>query len=136
MEKIFVDTNILLDLLEKRENFYAEAQELFTLADKKKVNLFVSALTIANVHYLLFKHLKMEARKAISKFKVLVEVLPVDDKILELSLASDFTDFEDAIQYYTAIENGMDVIVSRNKKDFKNIDLPVLTAKEYLRRQK
>lgn len=134
MEKVFVDTNIVLDLLEKRVNFYQEAQELFTLADQKKVKLFISALTIANVHYLLFKHLKMEARKAISKFKVLVEVLPIDDKILELSLASDFTDFEDAIQYYTAIEHGMEVIISRNKKDFKNIKLPVLTANEYLKR--
>lgn len=134
MDNIFVDANIVLDLLEKRKGFYIEAQELFTLADKKEVRLFVSALTIANIHYLLFKHLRMEARKVISKFKVLVEVLPVDDKILELSLASDFSDFEDAIQYYTAIENGMQVIISRNKKDFKNIDLPVLTAKEFLKR--
>ena len=134
MEKIFVDTNIVLDLLEKREGFFEEAQELFTLADQKKVELFVSALTIANVHYLLFKNLRMEARKAISKFKVLVEVLPIDDKILELSLASDFSDFEDAIQYYSAIENGMDVIITRNKKDFKNINLPVLTATEFLKR--
>ena len=134
MEKIFVDTNIVLDLLEKREGFFEEAQELFTLADQKKVKLFVSALTIANVHYLLFKNLRMEARKAISKFKVLLEVLPIDDKILELSLVSDFSDFEDAIQYYSAIENGMDVIITRNKKDFKNIKLPVLTAKEFLKR--
>ncbi|MDY3318275.1 PIN domain-containing protein [Riemerella anatipestifer] len=134
MERVFVDTNIVLDLLEKRENFYQEAQELFTMGDQNKVKLFISALTIANVHYLLFKHLKMEARKAISKFKVLVEVLPIDDKIVELSLASDFADFEDAIQYYTAIEHGMEVIISRNKKDFKNISLPVLTANEYLKR--
>ncbi|MDO5616721.1 MAG: PIN domain-containing protein [Cruoricaptor ignavus] len=134
MEKVFVDTNIVLDLLEKREKFYEEAQQLFTLADGKKVKLYVSALTIANIHYLLFKHLKMEARKVISKFKVLVEVLAFDDKILELSLASDFTDFEDAIQYYTAIEYDMRVIISRNKKDFKNAKLPVLTANEFLKR--
>jgi predicted nucleic acid-binding protein len=51
-----------------------------------------------------------------------------------LSLASDFADFEDALQYYTAIESGMDIILTRNKKDFKNIDLPLLTAKEYLKR--
>lgn len=134
MERIFIDTNIVLDLLEKREEFYEGAQELFTLGDQSEVKLFVSALTIANVHYLLFKHLRMEARKAISKFKVLVEVLPIDDKVLELSLASDFSDFEDAIQYYTAIEHGMEIIISRNKKDFKNIKLPVLTAKEFLKR--
>ena len=134
MEQNFVDTNIVLDLLEKREDFFEEAQELFTLADQKKVKLFVSALTIVNVHYLLLKHLRNEARKAISKFKVLVEILSIDDKILELSLASDFSDFEDAIQYYSAIEYGMDAIITRNKKDFKNINLPVLTAKEFLNR--
>lgn len=134
MEKIFVDANIVLDLLQKREGFYEEAQELFTLADNKNVKLYVSALTLANVHYLLYKHLRMGARKAIAKFKVLVDVLAVDDKIMDLSLASDLTDFEDAIQYYTAIENRMDIIITRNKKDFKNSDLPILTAKEFLTR--
>lgn len=134
MEKIFVDANIVMDLLEKREEFYQEAQELFTLSDKKNVKLYVSALTLANVHFLLFKHLKMEARKALAKFKVLVEVLAIDDKIIDLSSTSDIKDFEDAIQYYTAIENEMDIIITRNKKDFKNVDLPILTAKEFLNR--
>lgn len=134
MEKIFVDANIVMDLLEKREEFYQEAQELFTLSDKKSVKLYVSALTLANVHFLLFKYLKMEARKVLAKFKVLVEVLAVDDKIIDLALTSNLRDFEDAIQYYTAIENEMDIIITRNKKDFKNINLPVLTAKEFLNR--
>lgn len=134
MEKIFVDTNIVMDLLEKRENFYQEAQELFTLSDKKKVKLYVSALTFANVHFLLFKHLKMDARKVLAKFKVLVEVLTINDKIINLALTSDLRDFEDAIQYYTAIENEMDIIITRNKKDFKNLNLPVLTAQEFLNR--
>ncbi|HMV01757.1 MAG TPA: PIN domain-containing protein [Chitinophagales bacterium] len=134
MEKVLVDANIIMDLLEKREEFYQEAQELFTLSDKKNVKLFVSALTLANVHFLLYKHLKMEARKVLAKFKVLVEVLAVDDKIIDLSLTSDLKDFEDAIQYYTAIENDMDIIITRNKKDFKNVNLPILTAKEFLNR--
>jgi predicted nucleic acid-binding protein len=134
MENVFVDNNIVLDLLRKREEFYEEAQELFSLADQKEVKLFISALTIANTHFVLFKHLKMEARKVLNKFKVLVEVLPLENKILELSLASNRKDFEDAIQYYTAIENNMNVIITRNKKDFKNSSLPVLTAREYLNR--
>lgn len=134
MEKVLVDANIIMDLLEKREEFYQEAQELFTLSDKKNVKLFVSALTLANVHFLLYKHLKMEARKVLAKFKVLVEVLAVDDKIIDLSLTSDLKDFEDAIQYYTAIENDMDIIITRYKKDFKNVNLPILTAKEFLNR--
>ena len=64
----------------------------------------------------------------------MVEVLAVDDKIIDLSLTSDLKDFEDAIQYYTAIENDMNIIITRNKKDFKDVDLPVLTAKEFLNR--
>lgn len=134
MQKIFVDTNIVLDLLEKRANFFEEAQELFTLADRKQVTLYVSALTIANAHFLLHKHLRMEARKILAKFKIIVTILPVDDKILDLSLVSDFKDFEDAIQYYTAIENEMELIITRNKRDFRNVRLPVLTAREYLNR--
>lgn len=134
MDKIFLDTNIILDLLEKRDGFYPEAQRLFTLADKKQVSLSVSALTIANLHYLLYKQWKTEAHNILSKFKLLVNVLPMDDKILNLALHSDFPDFEDAIQYYTAVENGIKLIISRNKKDFKNSKLPVLTAVEYLRR--
>jgi predicted nucleic acid-binding protein len=132
MTKVFVDTNIVLDLLQKRVGFYEEAQQLFTLADAKEVELYVSALTIANTHYILSKYLKMEARKVLSKFKVLVEVLPTNDKILSLSLRSDFPDFEDAIQYYTAIENEIGFIITRNKKDFIQSTIPVLTAREYL----
>jgi predicted nucleic acid-binding protein len=135
MDKILVDTNIVLDLLSKREEFYQEAQELFTLADYKNVKLYISALSIANVHYILAKNLKLdEARKLLIKFKVLVEVLPMNDKILELALVSDFKDFEDAIQYHTALENELDLILTRNKKDFKKSVLPVFTAKEYLKK--
>lgn len=135
MDKILVDTNIVLDLLSKREAFYLEAQELFTLSDYKNVKLYVSSLTIANVHYILSKNLKLdEARKILIKFKVLVEVLPMDDKILELALVSDFKDFEDAIQYHTALENELNLILTRNKKDFKKSVLPVFTAKEYLKK--
>ena len=133
MENVFVDTNIVIDLLQKRDEFYKEAQELFTLADRKKVKLYISALTFANTYYILSRFYSSdEAKKILSKFKVLVEVLPTTDKIIELALASDFKDFEDAIQYYTAIENDVDLIITRNKKDFKNVKLPILTAREYL----
>ena len=135
MEKLLIDTNIIIDLLAKREQFYEEAQELFTLADEKNLSLFISALSFANTHFILTKHLSADgARKTLIKFKTLVEVLPFDDKILELALASDFNDFEDAIQYYTALDNKVEIIITRNKKDFKKSTLPVLTAKEYLNR--
>ena len=134
MEQIFVDTNIVMDLLEKRADFYKEAQELFTLSDQRKVKLYISALTFANVHFLLSRYLKMDARNVLAKFKVLVEVLAVDDKIIQLALNSDFRDFEDAIQYYTAIENDINILITRNKKDFKNVSITILNAKEFLKR--
>lgn len=135
MEKLFVDTNIVLDLLAQRADFFEEAQELFTRADLNKVELTISALTFANTHYILSKHLKLEeTRKILNKFKVLVKVAPVDDKIIELALASDFKDFEDAIQYYSALESKAQIIITRNKKDFKHAKIPIMTAKEYIRK--
>jgi len=137
MDRLLVDTNIIIDLLAKRERFLTEAQELFTLSDKKEVKLYVSSLTFANTHYILSQSLKIDdSRKILRKFKVLVEVLPMDDKIIDLSLDSDFKDFEDAIQYYTALENNLELILTRNLKDFKLSRIPVLTAKDYLQLNK
>lgn len=133
MDKLLVDTNIVLDLLASREEFLEEAQTLFTLADQGKLKLYVSALTIANTQYILSESLKYSnARKILSKFKVLIEVIPLDDKIIDLALVSDFKDFEDAIQYYSAIEYQLDMILTRNIRDFKNSTLPCFSAKEYL----
>ncbi|MDN3641794.1 PIN domain-containing protein [Lutimonas halocynthiae] len=133
MDALLVDTNIVLDLLAERKEFLIEAQELFTLSDKKEVKLYVSSLTFANTFYILSQNLKLsDARKILRKFKVLVEVLPMDDKIIDLSLESDFKDFEDAIQYHTAIENDIKIIITRNLKDFKTSKIPVLTAKSYM----
>lgn len=135
MEHVFVDINIVIDLLQKRENFYQEAQELFTKADRKKLKLYISALTFTNTYYILSKYYSFsEAKKILSKFKVLVEVLPTTDKIIDLALASDFNDFEDAIQFYTALESNLHVIITRNKKDFKNNLIPVFSAKEFLKK--
>lgn len=135
MKHLLVDTNIIIDLLAKRKDSYQEAQELFTLADENEVRLYISSLTFANTHHVLTKELNAdEARKVLIKFKLLVKILPLDDRILELVLSSDFKDFEDAVQYYTALENKLEIIITRNKKDFKTAKLPVLTAKEYLNR--
>ncbi len=133
MERLFVDTNIVLDLLQKRYEFYREAQGLFTLADRKLVKLYISSLTIANTHYLLSRHYNAhDSRQILARFKVLVEVLPLDAKIIDLALTSELKDFEDAIQLSTAVENDMDLIITRNKKDFRQQILPVMTAGEFL----
>jgi predicted nucleic acid-binding protein len=132
--KIFVDTDVVFDLLAKREPFYTYAAQLFTNADKQEVTICVSSLCFGNLNYILSKHKSaVEARKILSRFKVLVTILPVDDKIIELALNSDFKDFEDAIQYYCAIENGINILITRNLKDFKPVRIPVLTAEEFVK---
>ena len=101
------------------------------------MELTISSLTFANTNYILTK-LKSakETREILRKFKVLVEVLTLDDKITELALSDyDFPDFEDGLQYYSAIENQIVIIITRNKKDFKNSKIPVLTAKEFFARK-
>ena len=134
MKSIFLDTNIVLDLLAHRMPFYTEAAKLFSLADKKKVNLSISALCLADINYILSRqNSEMEVRKILRKFKVLVNVLPLDDKITDLALNSEFRDFEDAIQYFTAIENDQDIIVTRNQPDFKESKIPVMTAGEFIK---
>lgn len=138
MKKLFVDTNIILDLLAKREPFDVESREVFSLADMNEVELVVSSLSIVNVHYILNDVMKIkESRSIIGKFKVLVSTYVLSDKIVELALNDyDFKDFEDGIQYYTALESQCESIITRNLKDFKNARIPVFSPKEYLSKRK
>jgi predicted nucleic acid-binding protein len=133
MEKIFVDTDIILDLLSKRAPFYMPSAMLFSLADKGQIKLFVSSLSFANLNYMLSRQYNAsQARKLLLKFKTLVTVLAVNDKIIDLALSSDFKDFEDGIQYFTAIENNLKTLLTRNLKDFKVAQIPVMTAEQFL----
>lgn len=133
MEKLFIDCDICLDLLTGRMPHYSSAAQLFTKADKKKVKLFVSSLIFSNLHYLLTRqYSSIEARRLLNQFKVLVNVVAIDDKIVELALASDFKDFEDAIQYFAAIENNINILITRNLKDYKKASIFILTATDYL----
>lgn len=135
MEKVFVDTDIIIDLLAQREPFHKAASRLFSKADIRQVKVYVSSLTFANLHYLLSRAFnETQARKMLLKFKTLVTVLSVDDKIIDLALSSDFKDFEDGIQYFTAIENNLTVLITRNIKDYKYAEISVLTADQYLKR--
>lgn len=138
MKKLFIDTNIVIDLLAKREPFYDEAAMLFTLADKQKIRLSVSALTFANTNYILLQSKKpAEAKLILRKLKLIVQVLSLDEKIVGLSLNdNDFRDYEDALQYFTALENGVDTIITRNLKDFQKAKLPVMTASQFLKSMK
>lgn len=133
MAKIFVDTDICLDLLSGRKPFNTIAQKLFTLADLGKIKICVSSLSFSNMDYILKSQYKQkDTRKILARFKTLVTVLPVDDKIIELSISSDFQDFEDAIQYNTAIENNLKVLLTRNLKDYKKAIIQVMNPETFL----
>ena len=135
MEKVFIDTDIILDVLAKREPHYEFAAHLLSLADKRKIKLGVSSLTFSNLNYLLSKQFgSAEARKVLVRFKTLVQVLAVDDKIIELALGSNFKDFEDAIQYYCSINNNYKTLLTRNLKDYKSAKTPVMTAESFLKK--
>lgn len=134
MDKLFLDTNVVLDLLGERELFYDATAKIATLADKGKVILSVSALSYSTVYYLLSKFEDKEVvKEKLRKFKVIAETSDLTDKIIDKGLSSKFTDFEDALQYYCAIKMDCNILITRNEKDFKESAIPVMTPDEYLK---
>ncbi|HSL90013.1 MAG TPA: PIN domain-containing protein [Ignavibacteriaceae bacterium] len=134
MIKLFVDSDIILDLLAEREPHYIHAARLFTLINLNKIIAYTTPLIFANLHYLLKKQTTNSvALKSLRKLKTFINILPIDERVIEQSLNSEFTDFEDAIQYYTAVNNGITLIITRNKIDYKRSKIDVLTAEEFLK---
>ena len=135
MEKLFIDTNIMLDFLGEREPFYESIAKIATLAEKEKLTMVVSPISFATVNYFIskFENSKI-AREKLRKFKVLCSVCSLDEQTIEKGLNSSIEDFEDAIQYFSATDSGCDIIITRNGKNFKQSLLPVMTAEEFLSR--
>lgn len=133
MKSIFLDTNLIIDFLGEREPFYTPVAKVVTLADKKKIKLFISPISITTVHYILSKYeSQASALEKIRKFKVISEISIVNEIVIEKAINSNFKDFEDAIQYFSAIESKCDIILTRNEKDFKNALIPIMDAESYL----
>ena len=132
MKKLFLDTNIVIDLLDKREPFCYDAVRLFTMAYNKKVQLLVSPMTYATASFFLRKHGTEEVRRLLNNFRLLSRVTTANERTVDESLVSQFADFEDALQYYSALTAKAEAIITRNKKDFANSKIPVMTAGEYL----
>lgn len=131
--KVFVDTDVCIDLLSGRKPFNKTAEILFSLADNGKIKIYVSSLSFANIDYVLrSQYSTTHSRQIIGKFKTIVNVLSVDSKTIDLAVASDFNDFEDAIQYCCAIENNLTTIITRNIKDYKKATIKVLTPETFI----
>jgi predicted nucleic acid-binding protein len=132
--KLFLDTNIMLDLLGEREPFYNPIAQLATLADQRKVKMIVSPISFATVNYFLAKSEGvLNAKEKLRKFKILSEISKIDESIVEKALNSDFEDFENSLQYFCALESKCEIIITRNPKDFKHSLIPIMSAEEYLK---
>jgi predicted nucleic acid-binding protein len=133
MDRIFIDSDVLLDVFAKRNPFYEYSAKLLTHVEKKMISGYTSPLVFANIHHILRKlKSKAYALQTLRKLRMLVGVLSVDERHIDQALSSAFTDFEDAIQYHSAKSSQMDFIITRNKKDYKHSDITVCTPEEYL----
>ncbi len=131
--RLFLDTNVMLDLLAERYPFYESVVKIISLADLGEVTLVASALSYATTDYFLSRTIGAESSKdSLRKFRALSEISGVDESIIDKGLNSEFADFEDSLQYFCAIQASCNIIITRNGKDFKKSILPVLTPDEYL----
>lgn len=128
MKKVFLDTNVLIDYLARRGQFFQPAAQIVQLGQDNKCKLLVSALSFATASFILESHHKLSNETIAQKFAMFVRmcnVTPVDSLIIDEAIASRFSDFEDAMQYYSAIREGADAIITRNCSDFEAAQIEV-----------
>lgn len=132
--RAFIDSDIILDLLTKREPFYHDAAKLFSLSYEKKVELFTSAVVFMNVFYILRKiRGNEEARKQLRELRLLIQVAPIDEKTVDMALNSKFRDFEDGLQYFSAKQSGIPTLITRNTADYREKDLIIQASNVFLK---
>ena len=135
MDNALIDTDVILDFFFDRQPFSEYATRIFSLCESTKIKGFVTPVIYSNVYYLLRQTAKHE--KVIDKLNQLLlitDVLPMDKEVVRNALNSGFKDFEDALQNFSAIKYGdIDVILTRNIKDFKKSEIGVLTPETYLK---
>lgn len=133
MKIVLCDINLILDIFLRREPFYDPAARLFSVIEEKRIRGYLSALSFPTLFYILAKELKRQkAMQVLEKLRIVFHVAAVDEKVIDLSLASGFKDFEDAVQYYSAMQVKADCLVTRNKTDYRTDPLPILTPEEFL----
>lgn len=135
MIKVFLDTNILIDYLAQRTNFYQNAARVVSICGNSGFKLLVSSLSFATASYILSERNKLSSetiKKLFNNFIVAAEITLVDSLIIRKSISSKFEDFEDAMQYYSAIHENADFIITRNKPDFIESTIPVYEPEEFI----
>ena len=134
MKRVLIDTDVILDFFFDRKPFSDSAAKVLSLCESKEITGFITSVILSNVYYLLKQtstHEKVVEK--LSQLVMITEILTTDRSAIIQALNSDFRDFEDAIQYFTAIENDQKLVISRNKSDFKGSKIPIMTASEFLK---
>ena len=134
MTSILIDTDVILDFFFEREPFADSAAQILSLCESKEVKGFLTPVIVSNVYYLLRQTAKHD--KVIEKLKLLIsitEIIVIDRNVIMQALNSEFRDFEDALQNYSAeLNNEIEIILTRNIKDYKNSSLAIMTPDNYL----
>lgn len=134
--RVFLDTNIMIDLIIKRQPFFTEVAEIVTIAEKNKIELFTSSLSFVNTFYVASKvNPKELVLETLKKFRIICDVTIIDELNIDKSLISDFEDFEDAVQYNSALYHNCNYILTRDKKGFEKSKIVVMTPSEFLASQ-
>jgi predicted nucleic acid-binding protein len=134
---VFLDTNVLLDVLARREPFYGAAAAIWTLAEQGKdrgpVHGLISAISFTNIYYIVCKvRDRRTARQALVLLHATFTPVACDGRILQLALDADFPDFEDAVQYHSALRARADCLITRDPHHFPASGLKVLAPAEFL----
>jgi predicted nucleic acid-binding protein len=135
MKRILIDTDVILDFFFDRKPFSDQSAQILTMCETKQIIGYITPVICSNLYYLLGQRAPHE--KVIDKLKLLLtitDVLVMDREVVFQALNSGFSDFEDALQNFSAIKTGsIEVIITRNIKDFKNSTIGVLTPENYLK---
>lgn len=132
MQKVFVDTNVILDFVLCREG-QQYAMDLFQMAEEGKIELFVSFLTMANVAYVARKHrTREELYEYLRELSSLFKILSMDEEQFSEALSTIVPDFEDLLQYVCARKNDCDCLITNNVRDFTFSELPIFTPAHFL----
>ena len=132
--KIFIDCNIIIDLLGKREPHYIFAAKLFSLVDDQIISGFTSPLVISNSFYILKKQIgNKQGYSQLKKIYDMLNIVKINKKITDNAFSNNYKDLEDDIHYFAALEANLDFLITRNKKNFKNNKIKILTAEEFIK---
>ena len=135
MKKVFLDTNIFIDYLARRGQFFESAAKIIQMGQQRRCEIMVSALSFATASFILETHHKLPNDVIVQKFVMFVKmcnVTPVDSLVIDEAIASQFPDFEDAMQYYSALREGADAIITRNTSDFVASKIEVYEPQQFL----